>query len=205
MTVAPSVPDSPKHVIDVHGRFNEAGVTYLAGRRGCVLLGVEIPSAVIRRKDDPDAEKEFAFWGEEGWWYPAEIYRACTKARGEKVASWETPNGSKFPPTGMKDDLIAELIASDGVPPYYRGQWSIAMECVMRTILRPGQPIVFGDRKTVKTAIHAVVDAGLAALTLGPRQGWVQATLTWNVRAMTPEGFKARRVEDAALREIAGS
>lgn len=174
------------HLPDELGRFNEAGVRHLIEKRGCVLVGVEKHAAVIRKADAPDAEPEFALWTDDGLWYPRDIYRACTFARAEKVPPAAKPDKHDDTQTWLDEAMIARLIACDGVRPYYHGGWSIALEVLQRTVTRPDGIIVFGDRKAVKKAVLAVADAGLAELKLGPRGGWVAATLTWNDRARLP-------------------
>lgn len=191
---------------DALGRFDEAGVKWLAERRGCELIGVEKLSALIRIADDPEAQPEYAIWGDEGRWYPIEVYRACTRARGEKVHPFETPKGVMLPATGIDHERVAELIAADGVRVWYGRAWTIAFEAVLRTT-RDGI-VLFGDRRPVKKAVLAVADAGLAELTLGPRDGWVRATLTWHDRARlrTPEEIAeesaSRRDADDHLHKI---
>lgn len=192
---------------DSRGRFTEAGVAHLASRRGCVLVGVEKASAVIRKAEDLDAEVEFAMWGEEGRWYPADVYAACTRARGETVHPWEKPAGVKLPESAFDQELVARLVACDGVRVWYGREWTIAYEAVLRTTV--DGLVLFGDRKAVKRAVLAVADADLATLTLGPRNGWVAARLAWHDRAKrppptTPEQRAAATAEDNAIAEISG-
>lgn len=189
------------HEPDELGRFTAEGVAYLASRRGCVLVGVEKLAAVIRKQDAPEAEPEFARWADEGRWRPAEVYAACTRARGEKIPPSAPPKGYDQTTTGMNEELIAELIACDGVRPYYGGGWSIALEVLLRTAVYRNRGIEFGDRKAVKKAVLAVSDAGLAELRLGPRKGFATATLTWNARARLPTAEE--RAEERASRRDA--
>lgn len=175
--------DDIDEVADAFGRFTAEGVAYLASRRGCVLVGVEDFAAAIRKQDSLEAKPEFAVCVDVDRWRPAEVYRACTRARGEKVQSWEPPKDLRTSLI-LNESLIAELVASEGIRPYYKGDRTLALVSVLRTWTIG--TIMFYDRKPVKLAALAVVDAGLADLKMGPRGGWATATLTWNDRGKLP-------------------
>lgn len=132
-------------------------------------------------------------------WNPISVFlacRACKEPDGKRLAfiKKKLPESMNMDVTshGLREDLIAEALAADGVKAYHGRQRTIGLEALLRSE-NDRRGLAFADvNPTVRDAARAVVDAGLAELTLGPRGGWSLAHIVWTPAArigghLTPE------------------
>jgi hypothetical protein len=151
-----------------------------------------------------EKDTEFAL-AQDGRWSAAEVFRACSRVHGRRIPRHMAPRGVSLDRSfhNLKEDLIAEVIAADGIAPYRHGQRSVALEALLRSA--ETRKLGSGDRPQVRRAVQAVADAGLAVLTKGPKGGFANADLMWDLRARRGEVTRLADPEsDAALSALVG-
>ena len=114
-------------------------------------------------------------------WLTHAIMEACRKVHGLAIPDFEPPNGWTI--VREPDEWeIARLIAADGVQPYVGGARSRALQALLDSFWDNGGHVPDTNYRSVRKAVIAVVDAGLA-LPHWPFDEWRELRLIWQPHA----------------------
>lgn len=187
---------------DAFTRLPIAGVRRVVQARQCTVVDASEFVCSIRAIQGTEI---ISVVGEDSRWRAAAVFAACRHAHGLDLADWRRGDAARLDRFwhNLNEELIAQLLAADGIAPYSRGGRTVPLDALLRTASSDNPKLAYGDRAKVRDAVRAVCDAGLAALRLGERGGYANATLSWKEHARVHTNASLSSEESDALTSIA--